>query len=194
MGPERLKRLSEVAMVLVLLAGTGYLAKQLHHNYVVHGPSVSEVRTAPKAIPTRDGAGERAVLGIEHRDRPLMLLVLRTTCPFCEENMPNWDLLADEFATAGVEAPELVVLSVSSPADTRAYLARHGLDVEARYIDPAVLPLLGLEGYPSTVAVDPQTRSLSVWDGVLQEGDQDAIRAWAGLLGSLSATSAGGGI
>lgn len=193
MNTRRLAKAGEIVVVLALVAGTGYLGKLLHHNYVVHAPKVSEVRKAPGVIPARDAAGARATLAVKGSERQLLFLVLRTTCPFCEENMPNWDRLAGDLAPLGAEAPEIVVLSLSPAAETRAYLQRHRLDLPVRYVDRSVLPLLGLVGVPATVAVDPETLSLSVWDGVLGDPEREAILAWSGALSATPiATGAGG--
>jgi hypothetical protein len=68
---------------------------------------------------------------------------------------------------------------VSSATDTADYLERHGLEAEVRIVDPAVLPLLGVSGYPATVAIDPATGAISSWTGVLGEADHEALLAWS---------------
>ena len=180
MTKERLSRVVEALMVVALLAGTGWLGQLVQHNYVTHGePEFDGVRFAPTTLPARSVDGEAApvLLG---EDRPELLLVLSTTCAFCQENMPNWRLLTEELQALGAEAPRVTVLSVSPAADTREFLAEHGLDVPVRLIDRAVLELLGIGGYPTTVAVDAGTRSLAAWSGVLVPAKREVVLAWAG--------------
>jgi hypothetical protein len=42
-----------------------------------------------------------------------------------------------------------------------------------------VLPLLGLTGYPTTMGIDPVTRGIVAWDGVLNSVDQVVVHTWA---------------
>ena len=92
--------------------------------------------------------------------------------------MPNWRSLSERIAAT--TETELVVLSVSETEATRAYLERHGLEVAFRVVDPSALELLGLNGYPSTVAFHPADRVLRAWIGVLDDPDKAAVLAWAG--------------
>lgn len=170
------RRWFEAGTLCVLLAGSAWLGQLMHHNYVVHDEGRSAPALAPADVPALDGAGVPAAVVLADRARPLLMLVLSTECPFCEANMPNWKALAAQMERE--DAPELVVLSVSPAQATRAYLERHGLQVGFRVIDPSALELLGLEGYPSTVAFHPGDRRLRTWTGVLTEGDQRAVLAW----------------
>lgn len=194
MDSERLSKLGEWAVIAALVAATGYLGSIVHHNYVVHGndPRAHEVRFGPRMIPATGDAERSVPVLLEGRQQPLLLLVMRTTCPYCEENMSHWVDMVTELRELGAGAPEVLVLSVSDLDETREYLARHGLEVPARHIDEGVLPLLGLNGFPSTVAVEPVKRGLSVWEGVLTDSDREAIRAWSLPAGTALAAGAGG--
>jgi len=168
-------------VVVALLAGTAWLAQQVHHNYVVHPRTVASegVAVAPMTVPARSATGGVAPLAVRAVPRAQLLLVVSTDCPFCEQNMSEWRRLTDALDALGDTRPTAVVLSVSGPEETAAYLERHGLEAEVRLIDRAVLPLLGVTGYPSTVAVDPSTGAISSWTGVLGDADHQAIMAWA---------------
>jgi len=168
-------------MVVVLLAGTAWLARQVHHNYVVHPRSVASegVAVAPMTVPARSASGGVAPLAVRSVPRAQLLLVVSTDCPFCEQNMTEWRRLTGALSALGDHAPTAVVLSVSGAEATATYLERHGLRAEVRLIDRAVLPLLGVTGYPATVAVDPSTGAISSWTGVLGDADHQAIMAWA---------------
>ena len=174
-------RIVEGVVVVALLAGTGWLAQQVHHNYVVHPRSVASegVAVAPITVPARSPSGAAAPVTVRSVSRARVLLVVSTDCPFCEQNMTEWRRLAEELSRLGDSGPQAVVLSVSDAEETSAYLARHGLQAEVRLIDRAVLPLLGVGGYPATVAVDPSTGAIASWTGVLGDADHSAIMAWA---------------
>ncbi len=177
----RIAKIAEVGLILVLVAGTAWLGQMMHHNYVTHGQAsrINGPLTAPVDIPGRTLTGEPSALDVSGRPRPLMLFVLSTACPFCEQNMPEWRSLASQIAELGPRAPEIYVLSVSTPDETQEFLATHELDLPVRLVDKAVLPLLGLTAYPSTLGIDPLTRGIAAWDGVLNDADQEVVRTWA---------------
>ena len=174
-------RIVEGVVVVTLLAGTAWLAQQVHHNYVVHPRSLASegVAVAPMTVPAKSASGGVAPLAIRSVSRAQVLLVMSTDCPFCEQNMPEWRRLTDSLKGLGDARPTAVVLSVSGAEETAAYLERHGLQAEVRLVDRAVLPLLGINGYPSTGAVDPSTGAISSWTGILGEADHQAIMAWS---------------
>ena len=171
-------RLLELSTVAVLVAGSAWLGQLVHHNYVIHGEP-TEGALAPPDVPASSADGAVAPVNLAGRERPLLLLVMSTECGFCEANMPNWRQLAGGIGTAGDQAPDLLVLSVSPADATEAYLQRHGLDLPFRVISPASLPLLGIEGYPGTVAFHPDDPTLRVWAGVLEAPHQEAILSWS---------------
>jgi hypothetical protein len=171
------RRWIEIGTLCVLLAGSAWLGQLVHHNYVVHADGGSGPMLAPAHVPAVDGDGVAAPLVLVERSRPLLMLVMSTECPYCEANMPNWRSLAERIDDT--DGPEIVVLSVSDAAATRAFLERHGLEVPFRVIDSSALELLGIDGYPGTVAFHPEDRVLRDWAGVLDDADQEAVAAWA---------------
>ncbi|NKB88580.1 MAG: hypothetical protein GKS06_10200 [Acidobacteria bacterium] len=172
----------EVGLVAALLVGTAWLGRQVHHNYVVHGATAtSGLVTAPLALPASGLDGAKSPLALRDVDTPKMLYVLSTECQFCEQNMSEWRALSASLRGVGPDGPRPVVLSVSGADATREFLDRHGLDVDVRLIDKSVLPLLGVGGYPATLAVDPNSGAVASWSGVLREPDHGAILAWAGV-------------
>lgn len=181
MPTPRLHRFLEILVVAVLVAGTAWLGKLTYHNTVTHGADAPRqgVQVAPVDIPAMSIGGQLVDLTIQGRERSLILLVLSTSCRYCEQNMPAWHRLVQEVRSLGPDAPELVALSVSTADETQAYLQDHGIDVPVLLIDPTVLTLLGLTGYPSTLTVERTTRSMATWSGVLEEGDHRALLSWA---------------
>ena len=177
----RASKIAEAGLILVLLVGTAWLGKLVRHNYFTHrqATEVDGAVTAPVDIPGRTLSGDDVALQVSNRDRPLMLFVLSTTCPFCEQNMPEWRSLAAGIGELGPQSPEIYVLSVSGTVETREFLAAHDLDLPVRLVDSAVLTLLGLNGYPTTVGIDPVTRGLAAWGGVLNSADQAVVHTWA---------------
>lgn len=179
-------RILEYAVIGALVGGTAWLGQLTYHNVVVHGQAEpATVRTAPVDLPVTSIAGQPASLPVDGRN--LMFLVLSTECRYCEQNMPEWRRLVAEVRALGDTAPEVVVLSVSEARETERYLERHGVDVPVMLIDPSVLELLGLDGYPSTVVVDAG-RALSAWSGVLDTAEHAALLAWARSAASTSLT------
>ncbi len=174
-------KIAEVGFVLVLIAGTAWLGKLVRHNYVTHGQAsrIDGSVTAPVDIPGRTLDGDDVALQVSNRERPLMLFVLSTTCPFCEQNMPEWRSLAARVAELGAGAPEIYVLSVNNARDTSDFLLANDLDLPVHLVDAAVLPLLGLSVYPGTLGIDPVTRGIAAWTGVLNDADQAVVHTWA---------------
>ncbi len=170
----------EYGVIALLLAGTAWLGQLTYHNVVVHGRLTQAVPSvAPVELPVTTLTGQAVTLPLAGRDRAVVLLVLSTECPFCEQNMPEWRELAEAIGRLGPGAPELLALSVSPAEDTRRFLREHGVDVPAMLVDRAVLTLLGLPGYPSTVTVNPIDRAMAAYTGVLTSGDQRVLISWA---------------
>lgn len=186
----RAARLLEYAAIGVLVAGTAWLGQLTYHNTVVHSRTVESRAVAPVEIPGASLDGSLTSLAVEGRERPLMLFVLSTECPFCEQNMAGWRRLSAELSAQGEGAPEVVVLSVSPAAETRAYLEAHGVQARVVMVERSVLKLLGLTGYPSTVVIDGGSRDMTAWSGVLDEYDHRALMAWsAGAARSATPTA-----
>lgn len=172
----------EGAAVGVLVAGTAWLGSLVRHNGAEHGGGQAVGRvSAPSAVPAADAAGRPRPVDLAGRSRPVLLLVLSTECPFCAENMTAWKRLVSEWRTLPGEA-DVLALSIGTTQQTEAYLRDHGLDLEYRTVTPAVLPLIGATGYPTTAVYLPADRSLAVWPGMLREGDLAAVLALAPAL------------
>ncbi len=182
-------KLLEYAVIGVLIAGTAWLGKLTYHNTVEHSQTVQTRAVAPLEIPGASLDGTMTSLAVEGRQRALMLLVLSTECPFCEQNMPAWKRLVTELAAQADTGPEVVVLSVSPPEATRAFLAAHGVGARVVIVDRSVLRLLGLRGYPVTIAVQPGSRAMTAWSGVLNEADHRTLMVWAASTRAATATS-----
>lgn len=186
-----LARLPEYAAIAVLVAGTAWLGGLVRHNYVEHGASEQAAGrvAAPAALPAADASGDPVSVRLNEHEGPVLLLVLSTQCPFCEENMDSWRSLVNSWRAASPGA-EVLALSIGTSEQTRTYLAAHRMDVPFHTITPAVLPLLGATGYPTTAVFVPADRSLAVWGGVLGEAERIAI---LGIVGSgLGSVAAGG--
>ena len=116
----RLAKIAEVTTILALIAGTAWLGQLVRHNYVTHAESSGSAGpvTAPVDIPARTLGGVDAVLQVSGREAPLMLFVLSTTCPFCEQNMSEWRSLAARIDELGpASAGDLCAVGQRGPRD-----------------------------------------------------------------------------
>ena len=179
---QAIKWIPEIGVVVLLVVGSFWLGQIALHNHVTHPEELrraAEPRFAPVRISARTLDGAAGDLRIHDRQRPLLLLVLSTDCPFCKQNMPNWRRIVQQVEALGETAPEVLVLSVSSSQETSSYLTAHGIDVPALLIERSELGSLDLTGFPSTVAIVPAARSVQSWPGVLNDVAQETILAWA---------------
>lgn len=135
---------------------------------------------APEMIrATALDAREEAVDFAEH-DRPLLLLVLSTSCRFCEANVDAWMRLTASLEQL-VNSPAMLMLSLSSSDETERFLAEHGMSIAARLVDSSAIGALELPGVPATVVVDPVTRSAYRWVGLLDaDAEAEIIRRIGG--------------
>ena len=180
----RLAKIAEVTTILALIAGTAWLGQLVQHNYVTHAESSGSAGpgTAPVDIPARTLGGVDAVLQVSGCEAPLMLFVLSTTCPFCEQKHVGMAEPGSHGSTSSVRERRRSMCCRSARArETRDFLAMHELDLPVRLVDPAVLPLLGLSGYPSTLGIDPVTRGIAAWSGCI-EHRRSGRRAHMGSL------------
>lgn len=170
-----MRRAIDVTITVVLLVGFAWLGHLYHHNRWGHQPPrgvdfpeeiIAQTPSGDLTVVLRDALPERAVF-----------LVLSADCRFCEENGPKWRALADRLQD--LPGAHLVVLSISEPAETDAYLRKHSLNVPVLHLDHAELETLGLRGVPATLAVNSGSGRMRPWLGVLDDSDQKAITAWA---------------
>lgn len=181
----------EGTAVIALLAGTAWLGSLVRHNYVAHGGAgqVAGRVSAPIEVPASDATGNPLPVRLSEQRQPVLVLVLSTQCPYCAENMEAWKRLVAAWRGA-VPDGEVLALSIGSVAQTREYLDDHGLAVDFRTVDPAVLPLIGATGYPTTAVYVPADGSLAVWSGLLGEAEHEAV---LGLVVASSVANASGG-
>lgn len=184
----RVERVFTVAVVVVLLAGSFWLGQLVVHNHQTHqSPPRAPLALVPDAVDTTDLEGTAAPLATRDVERPTLLLVFSTECPFCERNMPEWRSLVGSLRELGAEGPDIIALSLSSAADSTEFLSAHGVEVPVRLIDDDALEDLGLMGTPATVGVRPGAATLDTWIGLLGESGGTEVLAWASNQGVVAA-------
>lgn len=170
MRKERLLRAGAVVAVLVVSLGAGWWVGRVH----VPNPPRS-VRLAPFVAPETIRAttlgGTEVSVDLTARARPLLTLVLSTSCRFCRANMEAWAELVDRVEAAG--KADAILLSTSAAEDTAALLATHGLELPVRLLGDLGEVLPGVPGVPATLLIQPRTRHVDAILGVL---DGDALR------------------
>ena len=132
----------------------------------------------PSLIVGTDSAGAAVTLGIADTRRPVVLFALSVDCPYCRRNLPNWRAIARSLGGDN-ESAEIVVLSISPPEETTAYLQANNLPTNTVFVDKSELEALGLRGVPGTIAITPGEQIARKWVGVLESEDVSLIAAWA---------------
>jgi hypothetical protein len=121
----------------------------------------------PSIIEFVDADGRDVGLDLKGRENPLVLFVLAVDCSYCDANLKNWvELVQSE---RSIEArTEYVVVSRSSPDETKEYLADTGLEsLSVAWGEPLQLRALSVGGTPSTVLVGRRGSEVLTWLGVL---------------------------
>jgi hypothetical protein len=126
----------------------------------------------------RARVGTAAVLpGADFSRSPMTaLVVISTSCRFCEASVPFYQQLAQRDKA---DPWSLVFVGLEDPAAVSTYLRSHDIaDVAVRRLTPE----LGVRATPTLLIVDARGTIRGAWNGVLQkEQEEEALR----LLGSL---------
>ena len=193
-----MRRSIDVVVVAILCAASLWLGKLLYHNYWEHprnAAASAAVTGAPELIVGRTPAGELELLRLTDPGPPTLLLVLSTTCPYCEETLDEWRAILDAADSDGAASGErnavrTIVLSTSPAAETVRYVEANRLHASSLLlIGSEELAALGSSGVPTTVLVRPTDGTLRRWTGVLNSSEVEEIVA---LLGAAAATSVAG--
>lgn len=103
-----------------------------------------------------------------------VIAVFTTTCPYCEENLPNWDRLA-----TALEAAQLPFLGVSlhPAAETANYVSSHDLDWPVWVAESSAASRLKIQAVPTTIVYSANGNVHDAWRGVLPDDVVDEILA-----------------
>lgn len=133
---------------------------------------------APETIQATTLGGTEVSFDLRTRTRPLLALVLSTSCKFCRANMEPWAELVDRVGAS--RSADTIVLSTSAAEDTAALLAAHGLELPVRLLTDLGAVLPGVPGVPATLLIRPRTRRVDGILGVLDGGALRTVEEWIG--------------
>lgn len=101
-----------------------------------------------------------------------LILVLSTTCPYCDQSMAFYRELTGAKGRLRSAFRVIAVFSRNA-ADGEAYLRRNGLDADCVVSDP--LPVLGRFLTPTLLIADGEGKVKRAWRGVLSEANQREV-------------------
>lgn len=135
--------------------------------------SLAEGDTIPDT-PVVGLAGEMSSLA-ELTSRGGVIAFLTTTCPYCEETLPAWTRLADQYAARGVPFVG-VVLGGATPVPD--YASRHEIEWPLWTLDgSATAEDVGVSLVPYTALIAPGGHVKQAWSGVLEESASARLAA-----------------
>jgi hypothetical protein len=154
---SRTAKLEVVANMSIVISGIFFCA--------LAGYTVIAQRSAREAQrPYHRGDQFDAVRGLETRGpSPTLLLVIRSTCRFCNESVPFYRRLLDESAKRRVRA---VALMFDQPEAGTAYIARTGLHVQ-QVVAVDGSQLTGIAGTPTLILLAKSGVVVNSWVGKL---------------------------
>ncbi len=99
---------------------------------------------------------------------------MTTTCPYCEEAIPNWQRLAEEVRADGYR---FVAISLSMPDVTASYVREHGIRYPVWAINSRfAYDKLQLRAVPATLLLGEGASILEIMYGELLGGDIRELR------------------
>lgn len=109
-----------------------------------------------------------------------VVVVLTTTCPFCEQSLSAWDEVARQ-----LEAQEMgfAGISLHSAELTEAYVREHEIAWPLLVIDAAAKPQLGVRAVPRTLVLREDGVIDQVVSGRFDREDGEAVLGVLGVAG-----------
>lgn len=117
-----------------------------------------------------DPSGEPHALHALVEQTPLLLGFMTTTCPTCEQNLPQWDRL-----TARLRSSAFAIVSFDPPEATSRYVQSHGLTWVVWRIDPSAARAARITHVPTTLVIGERGAVIYAKSGVLSDADLDTI-------------------
>jgi hypothetical protein len=113
------------------------------------------------SFPVRDGA-------------PSVLLFFSSRCHYCSESMPFYKRLTSlRSATSGFAMVGIYPQGVETEADEEAYLAEHGVALDA--LGPMSFSQLMLPGTPTLLLLDQSKAVRGIWTGRLSHDKEEEV-------------------
>jgi thiol-disulfide isomerase/thioredoxin len=163
-----MKLLERIANVFVIVGISAFLAIVAHNQLLSSGRQLKSPAAAAEAL---KGKVIR-VSGLTFpRPRASVLLVISTSCHFCQESLPFYSALS---SSLGGKADILAVLP--QPQQEAAEFLK-AANVEVTQLATASPSQLGVGGTPTLLLLDPNGKVQDVWLGRLDEVRQAQVRS-----------------
>ena len=147
-----LQRLLDIALTVSCLLIAALLIEQRTAGTSASAP-------APSGLPER-GQAMPVLPGVNFGDAArTLVIVTRSSCPYCEQSAAFWQRLVDE-RDSKQSRVRIVAVSAEPIAVTQGFLQRHGLRV-----DNIVSTTLPIRGTPTLVLVDAKGLVTNGWAG-----------------------------
>ena len=135
-----------------------------------------------KVLPTLAGMdtdGRELKFPFGADQRKTVLLVFSPRCPYCAQNMPNWQAIA-----RGIDSKSFRVVAVSTSSEgVKEYVAKHeltNLSVIAD-IEPKNRVEYEMNLTPQTVLIGPDGTAEKVWTGRIGAAERDEVEQRLGV-------------
>lgn len=123
--------------------------------------------------------GNQITLNYQNDPRKAVMLVFSPSCSYCDDNMPNWQAIAQS-----LDRKLYRIMAVSITNDgVKEYIDQHGLpDVPViADVEPKSRVSYEMNVTPQTILIDSQGKVEKVWTGVLQHDERTEIEQFLGL-------------
>ncbi len=167
----QMKYLNQIANVFVIIGISVFLL-------IVVQRQLAKPRALASAATTAALKGTTLhVPGLEFpRPRASVLLVISTTCHFCEESLPFYRKLSD----AAQGKADLLAVLPQPQSEAAAYLSTAHVPVaQVASLPPAQL---GIAGTPTLLLLDRSGKVQDIWQGLLDDSRQAQVQARLGQL------------
>lgn len=99
---------------------------------------------------------------------PTLILVTRSTCPFCTESLPLYREIQRDLAI------RIVSVSAENLTINRDYLSQHGIDAAAFYGVDQVTPRV--TSTPTLIVLDSAGKVIKSWTGLIPPAEQVNVK------------------
>ena len=178
---RRGRKVAELGTLVIVVVASLWLGKAAGAAFFPSTPEpfMPAPTAAPETLMARDADGEIQPVALASRQRPLITFALSVDCPYCRQTLPYWRDIANGIEGTASTTPEILILSLSPPKETSAYLAKHGLPGNFVVIEGKDLGVLGLPGVPATTVISVDGAPMQSWVGVLRAKHVDVVVDWA---------------
>jgi peroxiredoxin len=113
---------------------------------------------------------KKYILAFSNKDKPAMLFIFTTTCPYCSQNIPNWKKIYEQkrndYDITGIGADELNKVKLYAKENDLTYTVFVPLDKEFR-------KKYKISGVPQTIIIDTTAIIKKFWLGKIENINLD---------------------